>query len=55
MKENETVVFEEVLENEIDDLWDIFFPYMSEKEDGAGKTKKSEKTKPRRYLRFLTM
>jgi len=27
------VQFEEVLDKEIDDIWDIFFPYMKEKKE----------------------
>jgi len=46
---------EELLDSEIDDIWDIFFPYMSEKKDTTKKLIKSDQTKPRRYLRFLTM
>jgi len=47
--------FDEVLDTEIDDIWDIFFPYMIEKKEKLQKLEESEKTKPRRYLRFLTM
>ena len=46
--------FEEVLDSEIDDIWDIFFPYMVEKQEKIKKLEE-EKAKPRRYLRFLTM
>jgi len=56
MEENNSVVFfEEVLDAEIDDIWDIFFPYMSEKKDKLRKRDSAEQTKPRRYLKFLTM
>ncbi|MCL2628557.1 MAG: hypothetical protein FWD44_07690 [Oscillospiraceae bacterium] len=51
----ENVNFEEVLENEVDDIWDIFFPYMTEKKEALTKLGDTEQTKPRRYLRFLTM
>jgi len=55
MEEKRSVIdFEEVLDSEIDDIWDIFFPYMVEKQE---KIKKLEEEKPKshRYLRFLTM
>jgi len=56
MEDNKNSInFEEVLEKEIDDIWDIFFPYMVEKKEKLQKLDNSEKTKPRRYLRFLTM
>jgi hypothetical protein len=52
----ETVRFEEVLESEIDDIWDIFFPYMTEKREKLKKLNTNEQqSKPRRYLKFLTM
>lgn len=51
----EDIGFEEVLDNEIDDIWDIFFPYMSENREKQEKISAVEKSKPRRYLRFLTM
>ena len=56
MEEKRNVIdFEEVLESEIDDIWDIFFPYMAEKHEKLKKLEVEEKPKPRRYLRFLTM
>jgi len=57
MEENKnTINFEEVLDTEIDDIWDIFFPYMVEKKAKMQKLDPQEQqTKPRRYLRFLTM
>ncbi|MCL2820154.1 MAG: hypothetical protein FWD38_04900 [Oscillospiraceae bacterium] len=56
MEENKgNVNFEEVLDTEIDDIWDIFFPYMIEKKSKVQKLDPKEQTKPRRYLRFLTM
>ena len=56
MEEKRNVVnFEEVLDSEIDDIWDIFFPYMAEKKEKLRKLDPSEQTKPRRYLKFLTM
>ena len=51
----EEIVFEEVLDNEIDDIWDIFFPYMAEKKQKLSELTPTEQTKPRRYLKFLTM
>ena len=54
-EQKDTVKFEEVLETEIDDIWDIFFPYMNEKNKKPRKLELSEQTKPRRHLRFLTM
>jgi|GEM_PF-1020390 len=53
--ERENINFEEVLDNEIDDIWDIFFPYMVEKKEKLSAIGPEEKTKPRRYLKFLTM
>jgi len=56
MKKDESKVqFEEVLDSEIDDIWDIFFPYMKEKKEKVKKLSVDEQTKPRRYLKFLTM
>ncbi|MDR2571489.1 MAG: hypothetical protein LBD23_14520 [Oscillospiraceae bacterium] len=56
MEENKNIVnFEEVLDTEINDIWDIFFPYMTEKKEKLQKADQPDKTKPRRYLRFLTM
>jgi len=46
--------FEDLINTENDDLWDIFFPYMAEKQEKMKKLEE-EKEKPRRYLRFLTM
>ena len=56
MEENKNSVgYEEVLETEIDDIWDIFFPYMSEKKETVHKLEETEKTKPRRYMKFLSI
>jgi len=59
MEKTESIIhFEEVLDTEIDDIWDIFFPYMTEKRERITKPHNRsarEQTKPRRYLRFLTM
>ena len=46
--------FEDLLNAENDDLWDIFFPYMTEKQEKMKKLEE-EKSKPGRHLRFLTM
>jgi len=55
MEENkDTINFEDVLESEIDDIWDIFFPYMVERKEKLQKLEE-EPAKPRRHLRFLTM
>ena len=56
MEEKKDIVsFEEVLDSEIDDIWDIFFPYMKEKKEKLEKLNINEQSKPRRYLKFLTM
>ena len=56
MEEKDTVVnYEEVLDTEISDIWDIFFPYMSEKNSKPRKVELTEQSKPRRYLKFLTI
>ena len=49
------VNFEEVLDTEIDDIWDIFFPKASERMQKRQKHEQQDQTKPRRYLKFLTM
>ena len=52
------VSFEEVLDTEVDDLWDIFFPYMADKKEVMKSVEKKEKSKPSsgsRHMRFLTM
>ena len=54
-EKRETVNFEEVLDTEIDDIWDLFFPYMTEKKEKLMTINQAEQTKPRRYLKFLTM
>ena len=54
-KDEGRMQFEEVLDSEIDDIWDIFFPYMKEKKEKVNKLNEEEQTKPRRYLKFLTM
>jgi len=49
------VNYEELWDSEIDDIWDIFFPYANEKKESLKKLDISDQKKPRRYLRFLTM
>jgi len=56
MEENGTNInFEEILDGEINDLWDIFFPKAVEKNEKVYKLDLTDQQKPRRYLRFLTM
>jgi len=56
MEDSRNIVnFEEVLETEIDDIWDIFFPTKSERSKKRPSHDQNEQTKPRRYLKFLTM
>ena len=56
MEENNgTLEFEEVLDKEINEIWDIFFPYMAEKKETLQKLDETEKPKPRRHLRFIAM
>ena len=55
MEEKKNVHFEEILESEIDDIWDIFFPYMSEGKEKLEEIDLTDQHKPRRYLKFLTM
>jgi len=47
--------FEEARDDEIDDIWDIFFPKASERASTKQVLDLQEQTKPRRYLKFLTM
>jgi len=56
MEESRNVsTFEEVLDIEIDDIWDIFFPKASERQIKKQIHESQEQSKPRRYLKFLTM
>jgi len=56
MEENGTIInFEEVHDSEINDIWDIFFPKAAEKKERVRKLDITDQTKPRRYLKFLTM
>ena len=54
-REKDFMDYEEVLDSEFDDIWDIFFPYMADKKDKLIKLDESEIAKPRRHLRFITM
>jgi len=53
--ENEDVMFEEVLNSEFDDIWDIFFPYMTEKKEALQRLDEDDENKTRRHLRFIAM
>jgi len=56
MENSKTIIdFEEAREDEITDIWDIFFPNNSERTSITQKLDSQEQTKPRRYLKFLTM
>jgi len=56
MEENiKSISFEEIHDSEFDDIWDIFFPNMSERKNIRQLHDQQEQTKPRRYLKFLTM
>jgi hypothetical protein len=55
MEDKKTVKFEEVIESEADDIWEIFFPYMAEKKEKLKKVEPSPQPKSRRHLKFLTM
>jgi len=55
MDEKETIKFEEVFDSEVDDIWDIFFPYMAEKKEKLKKVEPTQQPKNRRHLKFLTM
>ena len=55
----------DILDTEVNEMWDIFFPYMADNENEYVKTQREEQRerskepkeqkKPRRYMRFLTM
>ena len=56
MEDSRNVInFEEVLESEIEDIWDIFFPNKSERLLKRQNNDQQDLIKPRRYLKFLTM
>jgi len=55
MENSKNIDFEETIDEEIEDIWDIFFPKASENTTKKQKLDSQEQTKPRRYLKFLTM
>ena len=63
MEENINIInFEKVHDNEIEDIWDIFFSpsraretKVSERKDRIQIVDHSGKSKPRRYMKFLFM
>jgi len=56
MEENAKVVgFEEVTDGELNDIWSILLPQMVETREKVQKWEQPDQTKPRRYLKFLTM
>jgi len=56
MEENANIVnFEEVTDNEINDIWDMLFWQQAEKKERLQIIDKTTQAKPRRYLKFLTM
>jgi len=56
MEENANIIsFEEVNDSEINDIWDMLFPKMAEMREKRQKQDQANQTKPRRYLKFLTM
>jgi len=60
MEDKSAVIsLEEILDSEVDDLWDILFPYASEKkvakEKAVSVVDNTVKTKPNRYMNFLRM
>jgi len=50
-----TTDLEETHDDEIEDVWDIFFPKASERTPIIHRYDVQDQTKPRRYLKFLTM
>ena len=56
MEQNANIVnFEEVTDGEINDIWNILFPQIVETKEKMQKFEQVQQTKPRRYLKFLTM
>jgi len=56
MEENANIVnFEEVTDVEINDIWYTLFPHSTEPKESVQKLEPANQTKPRRYLKFLTM
>jgi len=55
---NNLVNFEEVLDTENNDMWDIFFPYMADKEEISPTIEVKKQNKilgNSRHMKFLTM
>jgi len=57
-----TVAFEEVFDNEINDIWEVIFPanrlhgkHTPGETEKVQKISLSEPAKPRRYMKFLFM
>ena len=45
-----------LLDTEVNDIWDIFFPYMKDSKKEELRTDESgEQKKPQKHWRFLTM
>jgi len=56
MEENANIEnFEEINDNEINDLWNMLFSQTTEKREVLQKLEPQNHAKPRRYLKFLTM
>jgi len=56
MEENRKVEsFEPVHDDELDDIWDILFPHIAERKEKIQRVNQLNQSKPRRYLKFLTM
>ena len=56
MEENASIAnFEEVTDSEISDIWNMLFPQATEKRERLQSLEQARLTKPRRYLKFLTM
>ena len=56
MEENANIVnFEEVTDGEVNDIWNMLFPQMVETREKVQTWEQQHQTKPRRYLKFLTM
>jgi len=56
MEENANIVnFEEVTDGEVNDIWNMLFPQMVETREKMQAWEQQHQTKPRRYLKFLTM
>jgi len=56
MEEKKNVLgYEDVLNSEMNDIWDIFFPYLASEEEIVQKKEKNERRRTHNYMRFLTM